>query len=139
MSTVTEMLPRWKTVFRGGIAPNLTLASLEALYMALADDDPALIQGATTSPPPLACAYDWPVDAACAVAFALWKGEGLVTVNEVEQRFFDVCLAAEQLLGEEAAARHLLSWWDETPRAKARRELLAEVEGELYVREGAAV
>jgi hypothetical protein len=39
------------------------------------------IQNATTFPPPLDCACDWPIAPACGVALAVWKGHGLTTVG----------------------------------------------------------
>jgi hypothetical protein len=85
----------WQKVFREAIAPQLSTRALLALKKALAVDDPALIQGATTEPPPLSAVRDWPVEAACAVAFAGWQGEGLATVGEVEDFFARICFGAD--------------------------------------------
>ena len=43
----------WRKVWREGLAPLLSDNSLRALRRALVEDDPRLIQGATTTPPPL--------------------------------------------------------------------------------------
>jgi hypothetical protein len=118
----------WQKIFREAIAPQLSTRALLALKKALAVDDPALIQGATTEPPPLSAVQDWPVEAACAVAFAGWQGEGLATVGEVEDFFARICWGADKALGEPAGCRWFLNWFDETPRGQMRRELLAEID-----------
>ena len=118
----------WRKVWREGFAPLLSTAGLESLRDALKADDGRLLQGATSSPPPVMCVRDWPVEAACALGFCAWKGEGLETVGEVEDFFARACFEADQRLGEPAACRYFLNWFDDTPRAEMRRELLAEVE-----------
>jgi hypothetical protein len=132
------MIESWRKVFRDGIAPQLSTAALEALRHALATDDPRLLQGSTTSPPPLQCAEDWPVEGACVLSFCGWQGNGLTTVGAVEQFFADTCHAADRLLGEPAAIRYFTNFWDDNPRHFARLLLLAEVEGELARRSGKA-
>src|SRR5918992_267026 len=77
----------WRTVWREGFAPVLSLKGLEALRDALAADDPRLTQGSTTTPPPLMCVQDWPVEAACALGFCGWQGDELETVGQVEEFF----------------------------------------------------
>ena len=121
----------WRTVWREGFAPVLTLQGLEALRDALANDDQRLVQGSTTTPPPLMCVQDWPVEAACALGFCGWQGEKLETVGDVEEYFARCCFEADQKLGEAAACRWFLNWFDDTPRDAMRRELLAEVEKAL--------
>jgi hypothetical protein len=132
------MIESWRKVFRDGIAPQLSTAALEALRQALATDDPRLLQGATTAPPPLQTVQDWPVEGACPLGYCGWKGAGLTTVGEVEEFFADVCHAADQQLGEPAAIRYFTNFWDDSPRHFARLLLLAEVEGELSRRGGKA-
>ncbi len=117
----------WRKVWREGVAPQLSTAGLEALRLALTTDDPRLLQGATTTPPPLQCVQEWAVEAACAVGFCGWQGDGLETVAEVEEFFARVCFEADQALGEPASCRWFLNWFDETPREEMRRLLLAEV------------
>jgi len=117
----------WRKVWREGMAPQLSPAGLEALRQALLTDDARLLQGATTTPPPLQCVQDWPVEAACALGFCGWQGEGLETVAEVEEFFAQACYETDQRLGEPAACRWFLNWYDETPREEMRRQLLAEV------------
>ena len=121
----------WRKVWRDGMAPQLSVTALSALQQALQNDDPRLLQGATTSPPPLECVRDWPVEAACVLGFCGWQGEGLETVAEVEEFFARSCFEADQRLGEPAACRWFLNWFDDTPRDEMRRALLAEVEKAL--------
>jgi hypothetical protein len=128
----------WRKVWREGLAPQLSTAGLEALRTALLSDDPQLLQGATTSPPPLQCVQDWPVEAACVLGYCGWQGDGLETVADVEEYFAQCCFEADQVLGEPAACRWFLNWFDEAPRDEARRLLLPEVERALAQRRGAA-
>ena len=125
----------WRKAWRIGIVPNMSTAGLEALRMALLKDDPELLQGATTSPPPLQCVQDWPVEAACALGYCGWQGEGLETVAEVEEFFARMCFEIDQRLGEPAACRWFLNWFDETPRDEMRRELVGEVNRALAQRQ----
>jgi len=125
--------------FRNGIAPQLSTAGLVALRAALASNDPRLLRGACTMPPPLQCVQDWPVERCCPIGFAGWQGEGLTTVAEVEEHFARVCFEADEALGEPAACRWFLNWWDTTPREEARPLLLAEIEAELARRAPAAL
>ena len=124
----------WRNVWRRGVAPLLSMESLEALRLALVHDDPRLLQGATTTPPPLQCVQDWPVEAACALGYCGWQGEGLESVAEVEEYFARSCFECDQLLGEPAACRWFLNWFDETPRDEMRQLLLAEVNRSLAQR-----
>ncbi len=117
----------WRKVWREGLVPQLPTQGLEALRQALIHDDPRLVQGATTSPPPLQCVQDWPLEGACAIGFCAWQGERLNTVGEVEEFFARVCFEVDQVLGEPAACRWFLNWFDDTPRDEMRRLLLAEV------------
>jgi hypothetical protein len=127
----------WRKVWRDGLAPLLSTPGLEALRRGLLTDDPRLLQGATTTPPPLPCVQDWPVEAACALGYCGWQGDQLETVAEVEQFFARTCFETDQRLGEPAAVRWFLNWFDETPRADMCRQLLAEVNRTLAGR-GAA-
>lgn len=49
------------------------------------------------------------------------------TIAEVEEGFARACFEADQILGEPAACRWLLNWYDDTPREEMRRELLGEL------------
>ena len=77
------------------------------------------------------CVQDWPAEAACVIGFCGWQGDRLTTVGEVQQHFARCCFEADQRLGEPAACRWFLNWFDATPRDEMRRDLLAEVEREL--------
>jgi hypothetical protein len=118
----------WRTVWRDGFSPALSLKGLEALRDALEANDPRLLQGSTTAPPPLMCVQDWPIEATCALGYCGWQGEHLHTVGEVEEYFARCCFEADQRLGEAAACRWFLNWFDDTPREEMRQELLGEVE-----------
>ena len=124
----------WQKVWREGMAPHLSTKGLEALCLGLKNNDSRLLQGATTTPPPLRCVQDWPVEAACGLGYCGWQGDGLETVAEVEEFFAKTCLECDNLLGEPAVVRYFLNWYDDTPRDEMRRELLAEVERSLAER-----
>lgn len=128
----------WRTVFREGFAPILPTHGLEYVAELLRNDSPELIQGATTDPPPLMANKDWDARATCFLG-ACGMGIGRRTVGEVGDFFAQACWDADQRIGEPAACRWFLNWFDETPRAEMRRELLAEVERVLAARKvGAA-
>jgi len=124
----------WRTVWRQGVAPELSTAGLTALRQALLTDSEELAQGCTTEPPPLHCVLDWPVEKACPIAYCGWRGDGLDMVGDVEAFFAKVCFEADNRIGEPAAVRYLLNWADETPRDEMRRLLLPEVERALAER-----
>ena len=121
-------MENWRNVWRNGFIPVLTSNGLANLRDALRSDDLRLVQGATTTPPPLMCVQDWPVEACCALGYCGWQGDGLHTVGEVEEFFARCCFEADERLGEPAACRWFLNWFDDTPRDQMRRDLLAEVE-----------
>src|SRR5262245_16388128 len=125
----------WRKVWREGLTPLLSTPGLEALRRALVTDDGRLLQGTTTTPPPLPLVQDWPVEGACAVTYCGWQGDGLDTVAEAEEFFARVCYDVDQRLGEPAACRWFLNWFDETPRDDMRRQLLAEVNRALARRQ----
>jgi len=127
----------WQKVWRDGLAALIPTGALETLQVALRNDDPRLIQGATTAPPPLLCVQEWPVEGACALGFCGWQGEGRETVAEVEEYFARLCFEVDQRLGEPAACRWFLNWFDETPREEMRRRLLGEVQRTLAQRRAA--
>jgi hypothetical protein len=120
-------MERWQRIWRDGLAPRLSQRGLEALRSALGRDDPRLMQGRTMTPPPLVGLEDAEVEAACALGFCGWHGDGCDTVGALEAYFDEVCTAADEALGEPAACRHFLDWFDATPRRTMRRLLLAEV------------
>lgn len=125
-------------VWREGIAPQLSNEGLAMLKEFLAKDDPRLLQGATTTPPPLKCVEDWPVEAACLLGVccvADQGGFGTALVRNVEEQFARICFECDRLCGEPALCRYVLNWFDETPRDEMRRRLLAEVNFELSRRD----
>jgi hypothetical protein len=117
----------WQSVWRKGLAPRLSTCGLDALRQALLRDDGRLMQGATTSPPPLESLQDAPVEAACALGYCVWQGDGKDTVAEVNMTFEKICAAADEVVGEATACRLFLNWFDDTPRPLMRRQLLREV------------
>lgn len=121
----------WRRVFRDGLAPLLSTRALEALRTAILRDDPQLVQGATTVPPPLQCVQDWPVEGACLIGFAGWKGEDLEIVADVESWFARTCFDVDQRLGEPAGVRFLLNFFDGSSREVAFAGLLPEINREL--------
>lgn len=121
----------WQMVWRQGFQPQFNDRQLTALRDALRVDDPRLVQGATTTPPPLLCVQDWGCEAACALGYCGWIGSDLQTVGEVEEFFAKCCFEADAALGEPAACRWFLNWFDDTPRNQMVAELAAEIESEL--------
>jgi hypothetical protein len=128
-------IENWQRVWREGIAPSLSLAGLEALQRALQNDDPKLVQGATSVPPPLQAVQDWPVEAACAISYAGWQGELCLSVADVESYFARVCFETDKRLGEPAACRHFLNFWDETPRDVVFAQMLPEVKRAIALKQ----
>jgi hypothetical protein len=131
-------LPLWKKTWREGLVPQFSTRALEVLRDALVNDDPRLIQGATTSPPPLQNVQNWPVEKACAVSFAGWQGRSHWTVAETEEAFATFCFECDKRLGEPAAIRFFLNAYDAWDRADMRRLLLEEVTYNLAARRAAA-
>ena len=147
----------WRKCWRNGVDPCLTTDQLLILQKALVDDDPRLLQGATTTPPPLACVADWPCEGACALAYVgamemgglgvtkeEWRQKkspsiskstvGAATVQEAEEFFARTCFEVDKRLGEPAGCRWFLNWFDDTPRQEMREKLLGEVERSLLLR-----
>ncbi|HEV3143774.1 MAG TPA: hypothetical protein VGZ47_07830, partial [Gemmataceae bacterium] len=125
---MNRTIEAWRKCWRDGFAPVLSMAGLIALKDALQSQDPALIQGATTTPPPLNCCNDWPCEGACAIGLACWRGHhDAETVGDVAERFALTCQLADKRLGSPGACRYFLNWFDDTPREDMRRLLLPEV------------
>ena len=124
-------MERWQRVWRDGVAPRLSNRALQALKTALLRDDPRLIQNRTMSPPPLLGLHEAEVEAACALGVCGWHGDGCMTVGALEAYFDELCTLVDADLGEPAACRYFLDWFDATPRYTMRRLLLAEVERTL--------
>lgn len=128
------MLATWQRVWREGFAPLFGTEALQRLATALETDDLRLLQGSTTNPPPLMAFADWPVEGCDAIGFTGWTQDG-ATVGEIELHFARSCFEADQRLGEPAACRWFLNWYDDTPRNEMRASLLAELKLELEKRE----
>jgi len=124
-------MENWQRIWRRGLAPRLSRRGLEILRIALLRDDPRLVQGRTMSPPPVLGLREAEVEAACALGFCGWHGAGCVTVGALEAFFEELCTGADEALGEPAACRQFLDWFDSTPRTAMRRRLLEEVEQTL--------
>jgi hypothetical protein len=92
------------------------------------------MQGAVSSPPPLEALRHCAVKGCCAISFCGWQGEGRRSVGQVEEYFHRLCDAVDVAFQEPAACRYFLNWFDDTPRADMRRELLAEVARALVQR-----
>jgi hypothetical protein len=136
---MAEQLASWQFVWRNGFSKVLPLKGLENLARSLLRDDPALVQGSTTTPPPLLCVQDWACEAADAIGYAGWKNDPpLATVGEVEEAFAKACFEADQLLGEPAACRYFLNFWDDTPRNDVRLQFYPEVLSAIRERGGDA-
>lgn len=124
----------WRKCWRDGFAPGMSTKGLIALRNALMRNDHSLLHGATTSPPPLQCVQEWNIEAADAIAYCGWKGEGLRTVREVEEYFARACFDADKRIGEDAYCRYFLNFWDDSPMDVAKSELLLETNKELFKR-----
>lgn len=143
----------WRLVWRNGFVPALVeilgrdaaLVGLANLARAVHGDFPEVLQGSTTSPPPLACVADWAVEGADPVAFALWKSclyqgaGGETPVGRLERAFAAVCARVDELIGEPAACGRFLNWSDDTPRDEMRGELFHELRFNLAALTGTEV
>ena len=131
----------WRRVFREGLAPLLSDEDLAVLTEALRSNDPRLLQGATTRPSPLQCASGWPVEAACLIAYpavirlgGFYGAWNSARVGQVTEAFAETCFEINRRLGEPAACRYLLQFFDDRPRTEVIVSLLLEVERELTKR-----
>lgn len=126
----------WKTVWRNGIAPQLTDADLISLGRALAENDFRLTQGTIADPcvnggdDSLRCAR------ACALAYCAMVGLPGASVGYVTDRFEAIVEESLRLTGNAQATEVFLRWFDGWPRDKVFRDLLSEVACELFRRLG---
>ena len=129
----------WKLVGREGYATGLRAVEEKLLD----DDDGSLCQKDTTRAAPQTGLWanhpnDFPgregcvCESACFVSFVAWKA-GVVkpkheraTIGEVEEAFAQVCFGIDREMGEPAACRWFLNWFDETPMSDVRQALLME-------------
>lgn len=135
MDNLTDLLPSWKTVLRDGFWKArddrgelfVRDSDLGVLLDGLLKDDIRLMQGLTTTPPPMQCTIEWPCEGACFIGYVGWLGHGLATVRECEEFFAALCFAVDQLIGEPAVCRYTLNQFDDLPRDEMRREFAAEI------------
>lgn len=140
ITTETAFTLPWEHAWRVGIAPQADTDGLLSLLTALSADDPRLVQGACTVPPPLRAYHDWPVEAADAVVWLEWRGAenpDCDSVGDCERAFARLMSVADDLLGVPAGAREFLGWFDDTPRAEMRSTLSAMIRSELWRRAAA--
>lgn len=116
----------WREVWREGLVPHLPIDGLMALERALIKDDARLLQGTTCSPSLMEDTGGREVEAACAIGYCKWRG-GRTSIKDLEEFFVKTCDLADEAMGEPCAIRHFLNWYDDTPRAEMRRDLLSEV------------
>ena len=128
----------WLEGWRNGIAPLMTHEGLVALREALRRDDRRLAQGVISLPIAVNDGDRAPVEAACAIGFCLWHGDGLDRVGRLKAQFARICATANDLLGAPCAVVAFLNWFDETPREQMRFQLLDEVERALGERMASA-
>src|SRR5437016_669162 len=102
-------MEKWRRIWREGLAPNLSHDGLLALQSALIQNDPRLLQGAITSPPPLEALRECAVNGTCAISYCGWQGERLHTVGEIETYFHRICDLAAIVFHEPAACRYFLN------------------------------
>jgi hypothetical protein len=117
----------WQKVWREGLMPLLSERALLVLKEALEQDDHELIQGHTALPEG-EVTLDCPPEAACLLGYVAWKVEGRTTVGDIQSRFAEYCFEIDQRMGEPAACRYLLGFFDESPREEMRRAFLNEIE-----------
>ena len=120
-------MEKWRRVWRVGLVPHISHSGLLALRTALVQDDPRLVQGRVSIPPPLDAIRACAIEGACALGYCGWRGEGLSSVGRVLDFYCRICELADGEFNEPAACRYFLKWFDDTPRADMRRELLIEV------------
>jgi hypothetical protein len=131
----------WLKVWRDGFQPQATGAALLLLRLRLqkqeidpledlGNQDCRLLRGTTTYPPALGGMLDWPCDAGCAVT-TLALTEDRATVEQANNAFGRMCLEADRRLGEEAACRWFLNFYDQAPWPVVRAGLLAELDQEI--------
>lgn len=120
-------IERAREVLRAGLLPQWDAAIVAATLEAIEKDDPRLVQGSTCTPPPLMCVQDWPVEAVDILGIGALVSGQVRNVAEAEEVFARSCFEIDKRMGEAAACRWLLNWWDSAPRP----EVLAMMREEL--------
>jgi hypothetical protein len=121
----------WRLVLRDGFLPLWSTDALRRGLAALEANDPFLTQGTTTTPPPLMCVADWKLEACDLIAYCSIEDPKEATVGEAEEGFAKACYEADQRLGEPAACRWLLNWYDDNDRTKVFVDCAAEFRNEI--------
>jgi hypothetical protein len=120
-----------KKVLVEGFFPIVPTHRLNAMLKLLEADDPAIIQGSTSFPPPLLATDGEQVESVDPVGFMGSDNTLTLTVGEVEEGFARLCFDADQRLGEPAACRFLLNAIDDNDRTEVWDFLTAEIRQEL--------
>jgi hypothetical protein len=124
----TNRMPEpWQRAWRNGFAPQLDCEALEAVRLGLLRGDACLLQGATSSPPAVEVFFADRLEACCILSFGFWQTGRLSKVADLESHYKQLCVAADDALGEPGACGAFLNWYDQTPREVMRRALLREV------------
>lgn len=126
-------------VFKKGFAPSISTGALKFLLAGCRANDPRLAQGKTCRPVPSEVTGDWPADEACGMGYCgVYEAGGFcpaelhssplerrfyASVGEVEEYFARLCHAADTRMGEPAACRWFLNWFDDTDRREALHTL----------------
>lgn len=122
-------MEKWRRVWRYGIAPQLSLAGLEALYIALVKDSHELIQDRIAdstyvwtdgTPKPVICR-------ACPIGFCAWRGDGLSEEDDVKAYFYQISGWADRKLNYQCEFANFARWICEVTRETMRLELITEV------------
>lgn len=124
-------MDKWESVFRSGIAPQLSTAGLTALADALRSDDRHLVQGISVVPP-----MHWPspVVGACPACYGAWKAAGTMDREELETWLLKTRDVCGKVMGEPNAIRHFTNAVDLWTRDEMRDNLLPVVEDVLKAR-----
>lgn len=133
---------QWQNVWRLGISPHLSTEGLLALLKALLADDLALIQGATTEPPPISGCMDLEPVGHCPLIFCIRFGQpqnpkGLGwTIADLEQEWAELLGKVDATFKQVNAHRPWFAFWDDSDRQTARWALMQEVTRTLAERKG---
>ena len=116
------------------IQQRLPTKGLLCLRTALETDDSALLQGASTNPPPWDCVSDWSLSGGCPIVYAGWRAGLFSTVGEGEIYFAQLASRLDRELGWPSACFTFLNFWDDGRREEVRALLLEEVTQEIQNR-----
>ncbi len=124
-------MQKWRLILREGFFPAIPVEGLAALLEAVKTDDPELIQGLTTKENSRN-----EMMAGDLITYCVWKGFGLTTVAEVEEKYTDLCNYIDANMGIHSV-RQLSQWYDHQPRDMMRLLLRQEIEHALEHRAAA--